>query len=124
MHGQSGGTTGIDNDFAGRSFENVGTWVLGRNMFGPVRGTVERRFLERLVGRHSSVPHARLCAHASRKGSPRDGRLHHVPLRHRRTGICTEESERRGQRQDVRIGGGGVSVIRQYLIAGQIDEMP
>ncbi|HRP70644.1 MAG TPA: hypothetical protein PLY93_14050, partial [Turneriella sp.] len=32
------GTTGIDNDFAMRSFENVGAWILGRNMFGPVRG--------------------------------------------------------------------------------------
>ena len=38
MHGQSGGVTGIDNDIGGRSFENVGAWILGRNMFGPVRG--------------------------------------------------------------------------------------
>ena len=38
MHGQSGGTQGIDNDFAVQSFENVGAWILGRNMFGPVRG--------------------------------------------------------------------------------------
>ena len=32
------GTTGVDNDFATRSFENLGAWILGRNMFGPVRG--------------------------------------------------------------------------------------
>src|SRR6202521_1094505 len=38
MHGQSGGTKGIDNDVAAQSFENVGAWILGRNMFGPVRG--------------------------------------------------------------------------------------
>ncbi len=38
IHGQSGGTKGIDNDFALQSFENVGAWILGRNMFGPVRG--------------------------------------------------------------------------------------
>src|SRR5580693_1362872 len=38
LHGQSGGSEGIDNDFAVRSFENVGAWILGRNMFGPVRG--------------------------------------------------------------------------------------
>src|SRR5271156_4347674 len=37
-HGQSGGAKGIDNDFALQSFENVGAWILGRNMFGPVRG--------------------------------------------------------------------------------------
>ncbi|MFO1470173.1 MAG: hypothetical protein U1F27_03915 [Turneriella sp.] len=40
MHGDgsSNGTTGVDNDFAMRSFENVGAWILGRNMFGPIRG--------------------------------------------------------------------------------------
>ena len=38
MHGQEGGETGIDDQFAARSFEDVGAWVLGRNMFGPVRG--------------------------------------------------------------------------------------
>src|SRR5579863_7826115 len=38
MHGMSGGRQGIDNDFAARSFENVGAWILGRNMFSPIRG--------------------------------------------------------------------------------------
>ena len=38
MFGQDGGSTGIDDGFAVRSFENVGAWILGRNMFGPVRG--------------------------------------------------------------------------------------
>lgn len=38
MVGQDGGTTGPDNDFTKRGFENVGAWILGRNMFGPVRG--------------------------------------------------------------------------------------
>jgi dihydrofolate reductase len=37
MHGQSGGTQGIDNNFASKSFQNLGAWILGRNMFGPVR---------------------------------------------------------------------------------------
>jgi dihydrofolate reductase len=37
MSGREGGDTGIDDDFAARGFENVGAWVLGRNMFGPVR---------------------------------------------------------------------------------------
>src|SRR3954469_22078168 len=35
---RDGGTTGVDNDFAVRSFENLGAWIMGRNMFGPVRG--------------------------------------------------------------------------------------
>jgi dihydrofolate reductase len=38
MFGQDGGSTGIDNDFAKRSMEDMGAWILGRNMFGPVRG--------------------------------------------------------------------------------------
>mgnify|MGYP003693649089 CR=1 FL=1 len=38
MHGQADGARGVDSDFALRSFENVGAFILGRNMFGPVRG--------------------------------------------------------------------------------------
>lgn len=38
MHGGGGGDTGPDEDFARRSFDNVGAWILGRNMFGPLRG--------------------------------------------------------------------------------------
>ncbi|MEP6566440.1 MAG: dihydrofolate reductase, partial [Mesorhizobium sp.] len=38
MFGEDGGATGTDEDFAARSFENVGSWILGRNMFGPIRG--------------------------------------------------------------------------------------
>src|SRR5205823_15046116 len=38
MFGQDGGETAIDEDFAARSFENLGAWIIGRNMFGPVRG--------------------------------------------------------------------------------------
>jgi dihydrofolate reductase len=38
IHGKDGGTTGIDDDFFARSFQNVGAWIFGRNMFGPVRG--------------------------------------------------------------------------------------
>src|SRR5580698_6966409 len=38
MQGGEGGSTGVDETFAARGFENVGAWILGRNMFGPVRG--------------------------------------------------------------------------------------
>lgn len=38
MFGQDGGETSVDDEFARRSFENVGAWIIGRNMFGPVRG--------------------------------------------------------------------------------------
>src|ERR1700742_4724177 len=38
LFGADGGTTGVDDDFASRGFKNVGAWILGRNMFGPIRG--------------------------------------------------------------------------------------
>src|SRR5688572_19092388 len=38
LSGKKDGTTGVDDDFAARSFENIGAWIMGRNMFGPVRG--------------------------------------------------------------------------------------
>jgi dihydrofolate reductase len=38
MTGKDGGTTGPDNDFADRGFDNIGAWIMGRNMFGPIRG--------------------------------------------------------------------------------------
>ena len=36
LYGNAGGETGVDNDFAARGFQNIGAWILGRNMFGPV----------------------------------------------------------------------------------------
>ena len=39
MFGQDGGTTGIDDEFAARGFHNIGAWIIGRNMFGPIRGS-------------------------------------------------------------------------------------
>src|SRR5947209_18375024 len=38
MQGQDGGEAGVDSEFAERSFDGIGAYVLGRNMFGPVRG--------------------------------------------------------------------------------------
>jgi dihydrofolate reductase len=42
MHGQvngkDDGETGVDNSMAERGFDGIGAWILGRNMFGPVRG--------------------------------------------------------------------------------------
>src|SRR3978361_889552 len=38
MRGQEGGSTGVDDGFASRSMENIGAWIMGRNMFGPIRG--------------------------------------------------------------------------------------
>jgi dihydrofolate reductase len=51
MHaGQADGETGVDNAMAEKSFENVGSWILGRNMFGPVRGPWPDENWKGLVG--------------------------------------------------------------------------
>ena len=51
MIGEAGGSEGIDGDFATRSMTGFGAFILGRNMFGPVRGDWPDEFVERLVGR-------------------------------------------------------------------------
>ena len=56
MSGQDGGTTGVDDDFAARGFASVGAWIMGRNMFGPVRGPWPDDELEGLVGRQPALP--------------------------------------------------------------------
>jgi dihydrofolate reductase len=38
IHAKHGGETGVDDDFVARGFDNIGAWIIGRNMFGPVRG--------------------------------------------------------------------------------------
>ena len=122
MTGQSGGTQGIDNDFAVRSFENVGTWILGRNMFGPVRGPWPDDSWKGWWGDeppyHTPVfvltHHAR--APLEMKG---DTTFHFVT-----DGIesALEQAKEAANGKDVRIGG-GVATIRQYLVASVIDEM-
>jgi dihydrofolate reductase len=122
MHGGEGGSTGVDEEFAARSFENVGAWILGRNMFGPVRGS---------------------WGDESWKGWWGDTPPYHVPVfvltHYERPPLemkggttfyfVTEGIEEAAKRaaaaaggRDVRIGG-GVSTVQQYLKAGVIDEM-
>lgn len=57
------GRRGVDNDLAERSFENIGAWILGRNMFGRDSRAVGGRFMERMVGCESAIPDTGLCAH-------------------------------------------------------------
>ena len=49
------GETGLDDEHAARWNENVGATIMGRNMFGPIRGAVGRQRVERLVGRRPAV---------------------------------------------------------------------
>jgi len=77
---KDGGTTGVDNDFAARGFENVGAWILGRNMFSPPSWAPAGHELERLVGRQSTVSRSGLHHDASCTSTHRDGRRHDVPF--------------------------------------------
>ena len=122
MQGQSGASTGVDNDFALQSFENVGAWILGRNMFGPVRGPWEgdswRGWWGETPPYHTNVF---VLTHYARAPLVMEGgtTFHFVTDG---TEAALERAKEAANGKDVRIGG-GVSVIRQYLTADKIDEM-
>jgi dihydrofolate reductase len=122
MHGQSGGTRGIDNDMATKSFENVGAWILGRNMFGPVRGPWPDDSWKGWWGDNPPyhMPVFVLTHHARAPLAMEGGTTFHFVTDGLESALTKAKDAAKGK--DVRIGG-GVSVIRQYLIAGQIDEM-
>ena len=119
--GKEGGTTGIDNEFAEKGFENIGAWILGRNMFSPYRGE------------HN----------ADWKGWWGENPPYHVPVfvltNHKREPLemeggttfyfvtdginaALERAFNSANGKDVRLGG-GVNTIRQYLKAQLIDEL-
>ena len=122
MTGQGGGTTGIDNDMAARSFENVGAWILGRNMFGPVRGPWLDDSWKGWWGANPPyhVPTFVLTHHARAPLVLEGGTTFYFVTDGAESALKQAKEAAGGK--DVRIGG-GVSVLRQYLAAGQIDEM-
>ena len=122
MQGQSGGTTGVDNDVALQSFENVGAWILGRNMFGPVRGAWQDDSWKGWWGANPPyhTPVFVLTHHARAPLEMEGGTTFYFVTEGAESALKQAREAAGGK--DVRIGG-GVSVLRQYLIAGQIDEM-
>lgn len=122
MQGQSGGTAGIDNDFAGRSFEGVGAWIMGRNMFGPVRGPWKDDSWKGWWGENPPFhfPVFVLTHHARSPLTMEGGTTFHFVTDGVESALTKAKEAAQGK--EVRIGG-GVSVVRQYLVAGEIDEM-
>jgi dihydrofolate reductase len=122
MHGNGDGTTGIDDDFAARGFNNVGAWILGRNMFGPIRGPWPDDKWNGWWGDNPPyhVPVFVLTHHARASIAMEGGTTFHFVT----DGIhaALERAFDAAEGQDVRLGG-GVDTIRQYLRAGLIDEM-
>ena len=118
---RDGGTTGIDNDFAARSFENLGAWIMGRNMFGPVRGPWPDYEWKGWWGANPPyhVPVFVLTHHARPPLEMEGGTVFHFVT----GGIeaALEQARAAARGKDVRIGG-GAATIRQYLHAGLLDE--
>jgi dihydrofolate reductase len=122
MQGESGGGQGVDNQMAERAFENVGAWILGRNMFGPVRGPWPDESWKGWWGDEPPyhVPVFVLTHHARKPLAMEGGTTFHFVTDGAESALKRAREAAAGK--DVRIGG-GVSTIRQYLVAGQIDEM-
>ncbi len=122
MQGQSSGSTGVDNQVAAQSFEDVGAWILGRNMFGPVRDAWKDDSWKGWWGPnppyHTPVF---VLTHYARAPLEMEGGTTFYFVTDGVESALKQAKEAAGGK-DVRIGG-GVSVLRQYLVAGLIDEM-
>ena len=119
--GKSGGTTGVDNDFAVKGFQNIGAWILGRNMFSPYRGAPNPDW-KGWWGENPPyhVPAFILTNHKRDSIEMEGGTTFHFVT----DGInaALERAFDSANGKDVRLGG-GVSTIRQYLKAKLIDEL-
>lgn len=122
MHGQEGGETGVDNAMAEQGFDGIGAWILGRNMFGPVRGAWPDDSWRGWWGDeppyHTNVF---VLTHYPRAPLEMTGG---TTFRFVSDGIhaALDQARAAANGRDVRLGG-GVSSIRQYLRAGLIDEL-
>jgi dihydrofolate reductase len=123
MHGGGAdGETGVDNSMAEESFRNVGAWILGRNMFGPVRGPWPDESWKGWWGDEPPyhTPAFVLTHHPRKPLEMKGGTTFHFVT----DGIqsALEQARKAAGSKDVRIGG-GVSTVRQYLKARLIDEL-
>lgn len=120
--GKPDGSTGTDNDMAVQGMENLGAWIMGRNMFGPVRGPWPNEEWKGWWGPNPPyhVPVFVLTHHPRPSLEMEGGNIFHFV-----TGGIHEALERAREAaggRDIRVGG-GASTVRQYLQAGLIDEM-
>ncbi len=122
MHGEQGGETGVDNSVAAQAFEGIGAWILGRNMFGPVRGPWPDESWRGWWGDEPPyhTPVFVLTHHARAPLKMAGG----TEFRFITGGIhaALEQARVAAGGRDVRLGG-GVATIRQYLEAGLVDEL-
>jgi dihydrofolate reductase len=122
LHGSEGGTTGIDDDFAARGFADIGAWILGRNMFGPIRGPWPDDLWKGWWGDNPPfhTPVFVLTHHPRPSITMAGGTVFHFIADGIRAALERAIDAAKGQ--DIRLGG-GVATIRQYLCEGLIDEL-
>ena len=122
MVGKDGGTTDVDDRFTVRSFDNLGAWILGRNMFGPIRGPWNDDEWKGWWGDNPPyhVPVFVLTHHARPPIEMQGGTTFHFVTDGIHAALARAK-EAAGMR-DVRVGG-GTATIRQYLQAGLVDSM-
>jgi dihydrofolate reductase len=122
MHGLPDGETGIDDEIAARGLTGKGAWILGRNMFGPIRGPWPDDDWKGWWGDEPPyhTPVFVLTHHARPPIEMAGGTTFYFVT----DGIhaALEQARAAAGGRDIRLGG-GVSTIRQYLLAGLIDEL-
>jgi dihydrofolate reductase len=122
MHGGQGGDTGIDEDFAARGVAGIGPWIIGRNMFGPIRGPWPDESWRGWWGENPPyhTPVFVLTHHKRPPLEMKGGTVFHFVTE----GIhaALERARAAAGRQDIRLGG-GVAAIRQYLQSRLVDEI-
>lgn len=122
IHGGGGGVEGVDNAFGERSFENIGAWIMGRNMFGPIRGPWPDNEWRGWWGENPPY-HTPVYVLTHHKRDPLEmegGTIFNFITDGIESALKKAKEAAKGK--DVRIGG-GVQVIREYLKAGLIDEL-
>jgi dihydrofolate reductase len=122
MQGQDGGETGVDNDMAARGFDNLGAWILGRNMFSPVRGPWLDESWRGWWGEDPPyhVPVFVLTHHARAPLQMQGGTTFYFVTDGIESALAQAKEAAGGR--DVRLGGGAASV-REYLQARLLDEL-
>ncbi|GAB3233701.1 dihydrofolate reductase [Algoriphagus aestuariicola] len=122
MIGQEGGSTGVDHDFAEKGFENLGAWIMGRNMFGPIRGDWPDGDWKGWWGPNPPyhVPVFVLTHHEREPLVMEGGTTFYFVTEGIESALTQAKEVANGK--DIRIGG-GAETIRQFLQGGHIDEL-
>lgn len=122
LFGSDSGESGVDDEFAARGFSNVGAWILGRNMFGPVRGPWPDESWRGWWGENPvyRAPVFVLTHHARAPLVMEGGTTFHFVTEGPDAALARARDAARGK--DVRVGG-GVHAIQQYLRSRLVDEM-